>query len=123
MDSRLRFDGPVTVLGANEIALNAAAYAAQQGQPTVVVTGGAQLGYDMNPLLAAHTVGLLEKAGVRFAEVEDGLAGTRLFAPDWVPDESEWSLEGKDVFTVGAKLKGGRLYTATQSGFWTGTKL
>lgn len=123
MDSRVTFDGPVTVLGANEIALNAAAYAAQQGQPTVVVTGGAQLGYDMNPLLAAHTVGLLEKAGVRFAEIEDGIAGTRLFAPDWVPDESEWNLEGKDVFTVGAKLKGGRLYTATQSGFWTGTKL
>jgi 2,4-dienoyl-CoA reductase (NADPH2) len=123
MDSRLTFDGAVTIMGANEIALNAAAFAVQQGQPTVVVTGGASAGYDMNPLLAAHTVSLLEKAGVRFVEVEESQVGTRLFAPDWVPDESEWLVPGKDVLTVGAKLKGGRLFNATQSGFWTGTKI
>lgn len=123
MDAHTAFDGPVTVLGANEIALNAAAYAAQQGQPTLVVTGGAQPGYDMNPLLAAHTVALLEKAGVRFVETDDGPESTRLLAPDWVPDETAWELTGKDVFPVGAKLKGGRLFNATQSGFWTGTKL
>lgn len=123
MDSRLAFDGPVTIVGANEIGLNAAAFAAQQGQPTVVVTGGMAAGYDMNPLLAAHTVSLLEKIGVRFVAAEGDATGTRLFAPDWVPDVSTWDLPGKDVFAVGAKLKGGRLYNATQSGFWTGTRI
>ncbi|WP_294563913.1 FAD-dependent oxidoreductase, partial [uncultured Arthrobacter sp.] len=123
MDSRLTFDGPVTVLGANEIALNAAAFAAQQGQPTVVVTGGRPAGYDMNPLLAAHTVALLEQAGVRFVEEDETSSATRLSAPDWVPDRGAWDLPGKEVLTVGAKLKGGRLYNATQSGFWAGTRI
>jgi 2,4-dienoyl-CoA reductase-like NADH-dependent reductase (Old Yellow Enzyme family) len=123
MASGMTFDGPVTVIGANEIGLNAAAYAAQQGQPTVVVTGGDEPGYDMNPLLAAHTVALLRKAGVEFAEADGSADGVRLLAPDWVPDESVVEVTGKDLLEVGSRVKGGRLYAATQSGFWTGTEI
>lgn len=123
MDSGTTFDGPVSVIGANEIALNAAAYAAQQGQQTVVVTGGAEPGYDMNPLLAAHTVSLLERAGVTFADTDGSGEGVRLLAPDWVADESAVGVEGKEIIEVGGRLKAGRLFTATQSGFWAGTKI
>lgn len=123
MDAGMTFDGPVAVIGANEIGLNAAAYAAQQGQRTVVVTGGAEPGYDMNPLLAAHTVALLERAGVTFSQTDGAGHGIRLLAPDWVPDESAVAVEGKHLVEVGGRLKAGRLFTATQSGFWAGTKI
>lgn len=123
METGTVFDSPVTVMGANEIALNVAAYAAQQGQPTTVVTGGRPPGWDMNPLLAAHTVGLLERAGVAFVDAIGEGSGMIVVASDWVADESSWVVPGKDVVEVGAKAKGGRLYNATQSGFWTGTRI
>lgn len=123
MERGTRLEGPVVVVGANEIGLNAAAFAAQQGLPTTVVAQGAAPGYDMNPILAAHTISLLEGAGVRFVDAEGDEAGTRLYAPDWVPDGTLQEVAGKDVLAVGAKLKGGRIYDATQSGFWTGTRI
>lgn len=123
MADRVLFDAPVTIVGANEIALNAAAYAAQQGQRTTVVTGGKDPGWDMNPLLAAHTVGLLEKAGVSFVDASEGQGDIVVVASDWVADDTPWVVPGKEVLEVGAKVKGGRLYNATQSGFWTGTRI
>jgi hypothetical protein len=44
-------------------------------------------------------------------------------AHDWVADDSQWTVPGKEVIEVGAKVKGGRLYNATQSGFWAGTRI
>jgi 2,4-dienoyl-CoA reductase (NADPH2) len=123
MERGTPLEGSVIVLGANEIGLNAAAFAAQQGLPTTVVTGGARPGYDMNPILAEHTVELLEEAGVRFAQTEGEAEGTRLHAPDWVADDTLQEFVGKDVIAVGAKVKGGRIYDATQSGFWAGTRI
>lgn len=123
MESKVEFDGPVTVIGANEIGLNTAAFAAQQGQPTVVVTGGKAAGWDMNPILAAHTVGLLERAGVTFVDADPGGSMARVLAHDWVADERAVEIPGKEVIEVGAKIKGGRLYQATQSGFWSGTRI
>jgi 2,4-dienoyl-CoA reductase (NADPH2) len=124
MASGTRFESGVVVLGANEIGLNAAAFAAQQGAPTTVVTRGATPGYDMNSILAEHTVALLERAGVRFVGEEDAAgSGIRLHAPDWVADETLQEIAGKEVIAVGAKVKGGRIYDATQSGFWTGTRI
>ena len=123
MERGVLFDGPVTVMGSNEIALNVAAYSAQQGQATTLVTGGRDLGWDMNPILAAHTAGLLEKAGVVFVDEIGDEAENIVVASDWVADDTSWTLPGKDVVEVGAKVKGGRLYNATQSGFWTGTRI
>ena len=123
LETRRALTGPVTIIGASEIGLAAAAYAAQQGQPTTVVTGGRPAGFDMNPILAAHTVGLLERAGVTFVEEEPAMSGNRIVAHQWIADETVWSVPGKEMLEVGAKVKGGRLYQATQSGFWTGTRI
>jgi len=118
--------GPVTVFGANEIGLNAAAFAAQQGRATTVVTSGRQPGYDMNPLLAAHTVGILERLGVVFADVPSGTAAVRVMAFDYQAgephDTDPFGAELEELY-VGARVKGGRLYEATQSGFWTGLRI
>ncbi|TFB55975.1 FAD-dependent oxidoreductase [Cryobacterium tagatosivorans] len=115
--------GRVTILGSNEIALNAAAFAAQQGRETVVITNEGGVGYDMNPILAAHTVGILERLGVRFVSTDPGDSGIRLSSPDWAADSRAPFAEipaDAEVLVVGARAKGGRLYAATQSGFWTG---
>jgi hypothetical protein len=113
----------VTVLGANEIGLNAAAFAAQQGRKVTVVTGGKAAGYDMNPILAAHTIQLLQRADVTFADSLQENGDVVLWAPDWVADESEASIPGIDLISVGARAVGGRLYQATQTGFWAGSRV
>lgn len=117
------FDGPVAVIGANEIALNVAAYVAQQGVQVSVALGGKPAGYDMNPILAGHTRQLLDAVGVRFVEGADGLDGERIYAHDWIADPTPWDIVDKDVLEVGARAAGGRLYTATQSGFWAATRI
>lgn len=124
MDSGELPEGDVVVLGANEIALNAAAFAAENGATVVLVTGGEEPGYDMNPLLSAHTVAILERLGVTFAVDEEGTTGTRIWAPDWTADHTTWSAPASArVSMAGARAKGGRLFQATQSGFWVGTRI
>jgi len=91
--------------------------------PTTLVTGGAAPGWDMNPLLSAHTISLLGRLGVTIEESAGSADGSRVIARDWVADPTSWQIPGKEIFEVGAKVKGGRLYNATQSGFWTGTKI
>lgn len=113
--------GEVTVLGGNEVGLNAAAYAAQLGRRTTVVHGDAEPGHDMNPLLADHTRQILDKMGVLFANEDPANAPVRLFAGDNVAvDGAVRRDHGGRWLSVGARVTGGRLYQATQSGFWAG---
>lgn len=123
LEGKSTVDGPVAIIGANEIGLQAAAFAAQQGFTTTVVTNGKAVGWDMNPILAAHTTSLLERMGVAFSEADLPSNAQRVIAPQWVADDAHWDLPGKEVVEVGAKVKGGRLYQATQSGFWAGTRI
>jgi dimethylglycine catabolism A len=118
----LRAGQSVTVRGANELALNVAAFAAETGCTVTIVTGGDALGYDMNPILAAHTVGILERAGVTVREeMADG--DIVVDAADSVGGGEPWDLPATDVRCVGTMVSGGRLYEATQSGFWTGARI
>lgn len=112
----------VAVVGANEIALNVAAYCAQQGRAVALATGGREPGYNMNPLLAEHTRSLLERLGVETAD-EAPQADVVIHSPDWLAaSETLPSPEGREL-VVGARARGGRLYDATQSGFWTGSRI
>lgn len=117
-------EGSVTVIGANEIAMNSAAFAAQQGRTTQLVTGGRDLGYDMNPILAAHTTSILEKLGVSIVAEAGAHGDVELWAGDWTADDDDLGLPNSvEVVTIGGRAKGGRLYQATQSGFWAGTRI
>lgn len=116
--------GDIVVLGGNAIGLNVAAFAAQAGAKVWVVTGSVSPGYDVNPILASHTVRLLTELGVEFVEVEPKVEATRVYSPEWVADSTEWAADTKaKVTNVGARANGGRLYHATQSGFWVGTRI
>jgi 2,4-dienoyl-CoA reductase (NADPH2) len=125
MSSRELPVGDVVVLGANENGLNAAAFAAQQGRKTTVVTEGRDPGYDMNPLLAAHTVDILGNMGVQFTDSDTNQEAVRLWSPDWIAAEvpAQLSPFAKNELSVGARIKGGRLFEATQSGFWAGSRI
>lgn len=115
--------GPVTVVGASEIGLNAAAFAAQQGRGVAVVTGEHEPGYDMNPILAAHTVKLLRALGVTFATAVPDDSSVRIWATPWVADDVPAPELACEVIEVGARSVGGRLYQATQTGFWAGSRI
>ncbi len=116
--------GDVVVLGGNAIGLNVAAFAAQTGAKVWVVTGGVEPGHDVNPILAGHTVRLLTDMGVQFVDQAPEVDATLVYSPAWVADASDWKLTSKATVThVGARARGGRLYHATQSGFWAGTRI
>ncbi len=117
-------EGDVIVLGANAIGLNVAAFAAQGGAKVWVVTGGAEPGYDINPILAGHTLGLLREMGVEIVDDEPDVEATRVHSPEWVADGTAWEpLPNTELREAGARANGGRLYHATQSGFWVGTRI
>lgn len=117
-------EGDVVVLGGNAIGLNVAAFAAQQGAKVWVVTGSMAPGHDLNPILASHTVNLLSDMGVEFVEAEPQVEATRVHSPEWGSDPNEWTpISNVKITNAGARANGGRLYHATQSGFWVGTRI
>lgn len=117
-------EGDVVVLGGNGIGLNVAAFAAQAGAKVWVVTGSLAPGHDINPILASHTVRLLNEMGVEFVEDEPDVEATRVYSPEWGADASEWTpIPNVKVSNAGTRANGGRLYHATQSGFWVGTRI
>ncbi len=118
-------DGPIAVLGSGETALNAAAYCVEQGRETTLVSGGDPLGADMNPLLSGQIEGYIRARG---AQVVDRLRadadGPSLWAPARRdPDRAPTPSNGATTLDVGTRARPGRLYEATQSGFWTASRL
>lgn len=118
-------DGPIAVLGSGETALNAAAYCVEQGRQTTLISGGDPLGADMNPLLAGQIEGYIRGRG---AQVVDSLQadadGPALWAPARRdPDRAPAPGNGATTLDVGTRARPGRLYEATQSGFWTASRL
>jgi 2,4-dienoyl-CoA reductase (NADPH2) len=119
-------DGPIVVLGSGETALNSLAFCAEQGRQATLVTGGEPLGADMNPLLAGQTESYARGLG---AEIVDELPADAaglpaLWAPARLePDATPSVTHGVPVVDVGTRARPGRLYEATQSGFWTAARL
>ena len=118
-------EGPIAVLGSGETALNAAAFCAEEGREVTLVTGGEPLGADMNPLLAAKIEAYLAERGVTVVDSHDAPAGAAaLWAParEVAPPLAE-PPDGIPVIAVGTRARPGRLYEATQSAFWTASRL
>lgn len=114
----------VTVIGSGEVALNAAAFAAEQGARVLVALDGAEAGADMNPLLAAHTITYLERLGVELVDVADSdRGGAVLWAPARTAPKVAWPGSDGRVRPIGTLARPGRLYEATQSAFWTAARI
>ena len=116
----------VTVFGGGETAMYVALWAAEQGKRVVLQSPQQEVGVDSNMMLGGHLAGLLEQHGVR---VMTGVASPRghgqvVWAQPRVPSRVlEDLVDGERVLPVGTRLLGGRLYEATQSGFWTAARL
>jgi len=118
-------DGPIAVLGSGETALNAAAFCLEEGREVVLVTGERPLGADMNPLLAAKTEAYVRERGATVVDTYDVPPGT---AALWAPAREvapplDAPPNGTPTLAVGTRARPGRLYEATQSAFWTASRL
>lgn len=117
-------DGKIVVNGPNAIGLHVAAVAAERGQEVTVVTDGKDPGYDVNPILRAHFVRLLQQLGVHFADSAGKASGVVIDSPDWIADDSPWPTKSKaQVVSAGSRALGPSLFNATKSGFWVGTRI
>jgi 2,4-dienoyl-CoA reductase (NADPH2) len=118
-------DGDLIVLGANGTGLHVGAMAAEQGHKVTIITNKQTPGSEMNPILAGHMLGLLKNMGINFIDEDSSsIQGTRVWADHWTVDDSVWKHNSKANITyVGSKVKSGGLFSATQSGFWAGTRI
>ncbi len=115
----------VTVHGDTETAMYAALWLAEHGCRTTLSSPTEGLGVDSNDMQRAQLTQRLEAAGVRTAVCQpipqDGLvvwAGQRRTdetLANWVDDDT--------IHSIGTRARGGRMYEATQSGFWTATRI
>lgn len=115
----------VTVHGDTEVAMFAALWLAEQGRQVTLSSPAQDVGLDTNDMQRARLNQLLEQAGVRTVTgqqaPQDGVvvwAGERR-ADDALADR----VDDEAVHAVGTRARGGRMYEATQSGFWTAAKI
>lgn len=116
----------VTVVGAGTIAMHAALWLAEQGKHTTILCPGDQLGSDINTLLAEHLIALLQEREVKIITGADTKGGgtTLVWAgPRHASGHLAERENGTTVLSVGTRLRGGLLYAATQSGYWTAARL
>lgn len=125
---------PVTVVGSSHYGVHVAAFALEQGRRTRILP---EPGFELdasgiNPLLAGHVIGYLMKLGVELPgepeslEAIDPDGGIVLWAPhDRAPSRVfQEFVDGRRVIEVGTRTDThGGLYVATQSGFWTATRI
>jgi len=115
----------VTVFGETETAMFAALWLAEQGKKVSLVSPTDMVGVDTNDMQRDHLTGLL-----RDLDVLIRIAGT-------VPDAGYVvmatarhastvlvaSVDDIRVHGIGTRSRGGRMYEATQSGFWAAAKI
>ena len=121
----MAIDADVTVFGDTETAMFAAIWLAEQGKRTTLVSPGANVGSDTNDMERGHLRDRLAELGVTVRTAESAPSGgTVVWATARVPS-TVWSeaIDDDRVHAVGTRLRGGRMYEATQSGFWTAARM
>jgi 2,4-dienoyl-CoA reductase (NADPH2) len=115
----------VTVFGETEAAMFAALWLAEQGKKVSLVSPADSVGIDTNDMQREHLAGLLKHLDVSIntaAKVPDDgyvvMATAR--APSTVLEEF---VDDIRVHSIGTRSRGGRMYEATQSGFWAAAKI
>ncbi|MFD6057390.1 MULTISPECIES: oxidoreductase [Rhodococcus] len=115
----------VTVFGETETAMFAALWLAEQGKHTTLLSPEDVVGVDTNDMEREHLTGLSTEHGVTIrlgASAPD--TGTVVWATPRVPSTVlSAAVDDDRVQTIGTRFRGGRLYEATQSGFWTAARI
>ncbi|MFB9744482.1 FAD-dependent oxidoreductase, partial [Pseudonocardia sulfidoxydans] len=115
----------VTVFGETETAMFAALWLAEQGRRTTLVSPLDAVGVDTNDMQNGHLAGLLEEHGVTVATgVADPGGATTVRATGRTPSRVlADAVDGERVREIGTRARGGRMYEATQSGFWAAAEI
>ncbi|MEJ2864716.1 oxidoreductase [Actinomycetospora flava] len=115
----------VTVFGETETALFAALWLAEQGRRTTLISPAEGVGVDSNDMEAGHLAGQLEALGatVLTGTPDPGGADVVRATTRRPSDVLEDAVDGARVRAIGTRARGGRMYEATQSGFWAAAEI
>jgi 2,4-dienoyl-CoA reductase (NADPH2) len=122
---RLPIADEVAVYGDTEVALFAALWLAENDKTVRLLSPSDDVGIDTNDMQRGHLTALLQKLDVAIVTqaaipasgqviLATARKATTLHAA-WVDDYR--------VYSIGTRAQGGRMYEATQSGFWTAARL
>ena len=123
---RLPDDRDVLVVGDGTVAAHAALWLAENGRKVKLHCPSGAVAGDVNDLLADHLAKELERGGVavQLGGEQPHRSGALVWAGPREPDAQLADHEdGTRVLAVGTRLRGGLLYAATQSGYWTGARV
>jgi 2,4-dienoyl-CoA reductase (NADPH2) len=115
----------VTVFGDTETAMFAALWLAEQGKHVTLLSPADDVGLDTNDMERGHLAELLAAKEVKSATgAKPPTTGTVVWAGKRVKSDVLADQVDEDrVLEVGSRMRGGRMYEATQSGFWTAARI
>lgn len=123
---RLPAANELVVFGRTEVAIYAAHWLAENGKKVSLQSPDEMVGVNINDMLRDHLVGQLALLDVDI-EVEAPVppAGANIIwaEPREATTVGEALINDESVLPVGTRFRGGSMYEATQSGYWTAARL
>ncbi|WP_276204923.1 FAD-dependent oxidoreductase [Pseudomonas syringae] len=115
----------VVVYGETEVALFAALWLAENGKKVSLLSPAADVGMDTNDMQRGHLTGLLQNLDARIVTHADlPAAGQVIMASARTASTLHAGLvDDYRVQSIGTRACGGRMYEATQSGFWSAARI
>jgi 2,4-dienoyl-CoA reductase (NADPH2) len=115
----------VTVFGETETAMFAALWLAEQGKKVSLVSPAETVGVDTNDMQRDHLTGLLKglDVSIRTAGATPGDGYVVMATARNASTVLDASVDDIRVYSIGTRSRGGRMYEASQSGFWAAAKI
>jgi 2,4-dienoyl-CoA reductase (NADPH2) len=115
----------VTVYGETEVALFAALWLAENGKQVRLLSPSGDVGIDTNDMQRGHLTGLLHSLDVVIVtHATLPASGEVIMAnPRRASTLHAGLVDDFHVHSIGTRARGGRMYEATQSGFWAAARL
>ncbi|MCF5225604.1 FAD-dependent oxidoreductase [Pseudomonas syringae] len=115
----------VTVYGETEVALFAALWLAENGKQVRLLSPSGDVGIDTNDMQRGHLTALLHSLDVAIVThaTLPGSGEVIIANPRTATTLHANLVDDFRVHSIGTRARGGRMYEATQSGFWTAARL
>ena len=115
----------VSVYGETEVALFAALWLAESGKKVTLLSPAADVGVDTNDMQRGHLLGLLQNlVATVVTQAAVPVAGDVFMATARAASTLHAGrVDDYTVHSVGTRAQGGRMYEATQSGYWTAARI
>lgn len=138
----------VVVIGASGVGIDTAIYLMEtEGRQVTVVEMKDEIGGDVNEFLLRHTMAMAAEKNIRFLTnwtatgvKEDRILGRSLLGDQEIECDTvvaacgftsrptkelkkAFEEAGCEVYVIGSAVKAGKIFDATQSGFWTGIEI